>query len=87
MAHVKIILLKAMRREILHYGCGRPRGLRQSMPKITRARYLLKVSERYGLEANRFIACFSDAWIHGESLCDDVLIRFDKNRIVTVSFS
>jgi hypothetical protein len=33
------------------------------------------ISEKYGLETHKFLACFLDAWIHEKSSCKDILIQ------------
>jgi hypothetical protein len=33
------------------------------------------ISEKYGLETHKFLACFLDAWIHEKSSCNDILIQ------------
>lgn len=69
------ILLKRLPRDTLHYGRGRPRGQRQSMVEMANRWYLIWVSEKYGLEVHKFLACFLDAWEHEKSLCNDISVQ------------
>jgi replication factor A1 len=68
-------LLEVLRREMLHYGRGRPRGQWQSIAEITRLWYLIRVSEKYEIETHKFLACFLDAWVHEKSTCNDISIQ------------
>jgi replication factor A1 len=71
----RAILLRSLQRETLRYGRGRPRGHRQSMAEATRLWYLIRVSEKYGLEPRRFLTCFLDAWVRGKSSYNGMLIQ------------
>jgi len=45
------------------------------MAEMARLWYLIRVSEKYGLETRRFLACFSDAWLRERSSYNGILIR------------
>jgi len=51
----------------LYYGRGRPGGQRQPIAEMSRLLYLIRVSKKYDLETDKFLACFLDAWTHGKS--------------------
>ena len=59
--------LRALRREFLHDGRGRPIGQRQSMPEMARLWYLIWISKKYNLETRKFFESFLDAWVHEKS--------------------
>jgi len=61
------ILLKALPRQMLHYGRGRTRGPRQSIAEMTRLWYLIRVSNKYGLDPRKFLMCFPHALTHEKS--------------------
>jgi len=67
--------LKILRREVLPYGRGRPRQQWQSIPEMARLWYLVRVSEKYGLEIHKFLACFLEAWAHERSSYNNILIQ------------
>jgi replication factor A1 len=76
--HHKLILLTGLhvlRREMLHYGRGRPRGQRRFKPDMTHLLYLFYVSKKYGLDPHKFFECFFDAWTHERSSYKDISIQ------------
>jgi len=69
------ILLKILPSEVFHYGRGRPRGQRQSMPEMIRLWYLIWLSKKYGLDTRRFLMCFPYAWTHEKSSQNGISIE------------
>jgi replication factor A1 len=74
---------------MFHYGRGRPRGQRQSMPEMTRLWYLIGLSKKYGLDTHKFLMCFPDARAHEKSLHNDISIQLrqetDNNCVFLVT--
>ena len=60
---------------MLYYGRGRPRGQRQSMAEMTRLWYLIRVSNKYGLDTHKFLMCFPHAWTHEKSSHNGISIQ------------
>ena len=56
-------------------GQGRPSGQRYSYTELANRWYLIWISEKYGVEPRKFLACFLDAWIHEKSSCNDLSVR------------
>jgi len=69
------ILLKGLPRDALHHGRGRPRGQRQSMAEMTRLWYLIRISNKYGLDTHKFLMCFPNAWTHEKSSHNGISIQ------------
>lgn len=84
-----MILLRVLRREMFHYGRGRPRGQRQSMAEMARLWYLIRVSQKYEIETHKFFACFLDAWEREKSSCMGISIqcrqKTDNNGVFLVT--
>ena len=55
--------------------CGRGRHKRSSFPELADQWYLIWISKKYGLDTREFLACFSDAWMHEKSSCNDIVIQ------------
>ena len=70
-----MVLLKRLPREMSHCGRGRPHGHRQSVAELSNRWYLIWISQKYGLEPRKFLACFLDAWMHDRSSCNGVSIH------------
>ena len=45
------------------------------MTEMARLWYLIRISENYGLETHKFLACFLDAWTQEKSTCMDISIQ------------
>ncbi len=75
------ILLRVFPKRMLHYGRGRPRGKRQSMAEVARIWYLIRISEKYGLDTKKFLRTFVDAWTHGKASCKDILVQCRQKTI------
>jgi hypothetical protein len=58
--------------------CGRGRHQRASFAELANRWYLMWISKKYGLDTREFLACFPDAWMHEESLCEDLLVQCRK---------
>ena len=70
-----MVVLKRLPTEMLHYGRGRPCGQQQSVAEMSNRWYLIWISQKYGLEAHKFLACFLDAWAHERSSCKSISIQ------------
>ena len=83
------ILLKILPSEVFHYGRGRPRGQRQSMPEMIRLWYLIGLSKKYGLDTRKFLLCFPDARTHEKSSHNGISIQLrqetDNNCVFLVT--
>lgn len=60
---------------MLYYGRGRPGGQRQPIAEMSRLLYLIRVSKKYELETEKFLACFLDAWTHEKSAYKNISIH------------
>jgi len=69
------ILLKGLPRDMLQYGRGRPRGQRQSAAEMGRLWYLIRLSNKYGLDTHKFLTRFPDAWTHEKSSHNGISIQ------------
>jgi hypothetical protein len=67
--------LKHLPVEICQGGPGRPRGQRQSLAELANRWYLMWISEKYGLEAHKFLTSFKDTWTKGKSSCKDISVQ------------
>jgi len=60
---------------MLHYARGRPRAQWQSMADMTRLWYLIRVSNKYGVDTHKFLMCFPHAWTHEKSSHNAISIQ------------
>jgi len=67
--------LRLIRREMLPYGRGRPRGPLHSLVNVTNCAYLIGISKKYGIDTRKFLVCFLDAWTHENSSCKSMSIK------------
>ena len=81
--------MKVLPREMFHYGRGRPRGQRQSMPEMIRLWYLIWLSKKYGLDTRKFLMCFPRAWTREKSSQNGISIQLrqktDSNCVFLVT--
>jgi hypothetical protein len=54
---------------------GRGRNGKASYPELANQWYLIGISQKYGLDAHEFLACFPDAWVHEKSSYGDFLVH------------
>jgi len=67
--------LRLIRREMLYYGRGRPRGPLHSLANVTNCAYLIGISKKYGIDTRKFLVCFLDAWTHENSSYKGISIK------------
>jgi len=60
---------------MLHYARGRRRAQWQSVADMTRLWYLIRVSNKYGVDTHKFLMCFPDAWAHEKSSHNAISIQ------------
>jgi len=69
------IVLRVLPTGMFRYGRGRPRGPWHSMADMTSFAYLIRISKKYGIVADKLFECFLDAWTNKKALYKTTSIK------------